>query len=454
MTLETLTAEGALAAADRTVDALIADALAGNERAHLTDAPAGAGKTGAVVRLVGELADAGARIGVTAQTNEQAFDIVHRVGVAFPGQQVRFFPASGMSLPAKTLELPNVDHVEKSEVMDAQVVVATGHKWAYAAGDLEAPAFDYGVIDEMYQMTSGMLLRTAGLFEQLEGLGDPGQLDPFSTVSDERWAGLAVNPVLNAVDAVLAHHPELREGMRSLPVTRRLPPSAAGVVRDAFYPDLDFAPGSKPEDRELRLRKMPKKGIDPRAVEAWDLAATSGWAYVKLPARPTQQVDEEAVAVIGELIQSILQCDATLIDEKYPGEERELTADRIAVGVVHTAQRDAITFELQQRGLGDVVCDTANRLQGREFDALVVLHPLSGRIDASEFHLDAGRLCVLATRHRHACVVVGRGGTQELLEEYPPPGELVLGPGGTSPFAGWEAHVELLRHLRAVQVEA
>lgn len=57
-----------------------------------------------------------------------------------------------------------------------------------------------------------------------------------------------------------------------------------------------------------------------------------------------------------------------------------LTADRIAVG-------------------------TANRLQGREYDVTVVPHPLSGRPDATAFHLETGRLCVLAPRHRHASSV-------------------------------------------------
>ncbi len=47
--------------------------------------------------------------------------------------------------------------------------------------------------------------------------------------------------------------------------------------------------------------------------------------------------------------------------------------------------------------------DTANRLQGAGFDVTIVLHPLSGRRDATAFHLEAGRLCVLASRHRHAC---------------------------------------------------
>jgi len=103
----------------------------------------------------------------------------------------------------------------------------------------------------------------------------------------------------------------------------------------------------------------------------------------------------------------------------------------VAVGVVHRSQRAAADIALQRCGLGDVVVDTANRLQGREFDVVVAMHPLSGRTDASAFRLDAGRLCVLASRHRQCCVFVGRGGASQLLNDYPPPGRAshAQGPG-------------------------
>ncbi|KPC77215.1 helicase, partial [Streptomyces sp. NRRL WC-3753] len=82
-----------------------------------------------------------------------------------------------------------------------------------------------------------------------------------------------------------------------------------------------------------------------------------------------------------------------------------LGARRIAVGTAHRDQAAAVRAELAALGVEGVAVDTANRLQGREFDVNVVLHPLSGRPDATAFHLETGRLCVLASRHRHACVV-------------------------------------------------
>jgi hypothetical protein len=107
---------------------------------------------------------------------------------------------------------------------------------------------------------------------------------------------------------------------------------------------------------------------------------------------------------------------------------------------------------LQRRDLGEVIVDTANRLQGREFDIVVVWHPLAGRRDASAFHLDAGRAAVLTTRHRHACVVVGRAGAAQVLEDHAPPSEYELGVTRQVEFDGWEAHARLLEHLETVKI--
>ena len=58
--------------------------------------------------------------------------------------------------------------------------------------------------------------------------------------------------------------------------------------------------------------------------------------------------------------------------------------------------------------------------------------------------LDAGRAAVLTTRHRHACVVVGRAGARQLLEDHAPPSEYELGLTRQVEFDGWEAHTRLL----------
>ena len=101
---------------------------------------------------------------------------------------------------------------------------------------------------------------------------------------------------------------------------------------------------------------------------------------------------------------------------------------------------------LRELGVTDVVADTANRLQGREFDMTIILHPLSGRRDATAFHLEAGRLCVLASRHRHACIMVARAGIPELLDAHPCVEPVHLNVPVKFPD-GWDAHQAFMAHL-------
>src|SRR5690606_36212098 len=99
-----------------------------------------------------------------------------------------------------------------------------------------------------------------------------------------------------------------------------------------------------------------------------------------------------------------------------------------------------------------VTVDTANRLQGREYDVTSVLHPLSGRRDATAFHLESGRLCVLTSRHLHACIVVARAGIQEQLDAHPSTEPVHLGVPFNFP-AGWEANQAILTHLQRVNCQ-
>ncbi len=84
---------------------------------------------------------------------------------------------------------------------------------------------------------------------------------------------------------------------------------------------------------------------------------------------------------------------------------------------------------------------------------VIVLHPLSGRRDATAFHLEAGRLCVLTSRHRHACIVVARAGIPELLDAHPSTEPVHLDVPVKFPD-GWEAHQAFLAHLSQFKVRA
>ncbi|WP_328502998.1 AAA family ATPase [Streptomyces sp. NBC_00457] len=427
------------AEAARATDAILADTLHGTHRGVVVDSPPGAGKSTLVVRAALELADAGRPLMVVAQTNAQVDDLVLRLAEKNPELPVGRLHSSDTDPYDKALDdLPQVRKSAKAgDLSGLPVVVSTAAKWAHVKVD---EPWRHAIVDEAYQMRSDALLAVAGLFERALFVGDPGQLDPFSIVGSEQWAGLSYDPSGSAVTTLLAHNPELPQ--HRLPVSWRLPASAAPLVSDAFYPYTPFRSGTDHGDRRLTFA-VPSDGSGPDRVI--DEAAASGWGLLELPARRTPRTDPEAVRAVATVVRRLLDRGGAATSERSDG-PAPLTADRIAVGTAHRDQAAAVRAALGDLGVADVTVDTANRLQGREYDVTVILHPLSGRPDATAFHLETGRLCVLTSRHRHACIVVCRAGVSDLLDEYPSTEPVQLGTVVKFPD-GWEANHAVLAHL-------
>jgi hypothetical protein len=427
------------AAAARATDAILYDTLHGTERGVVVDSPPGAGKSTLVVRAALELADAGRPLMVVAQTNAQVDDLVLRLAEKNPQLPVGRLHSSDTDPYDKALDdLPQVRTSAKAaDLTGLPVILSTAAKWAHVKAD---EPWRHAIVDEAYQMRSDSLLAVAGLFERALFVGDPGQLDPFAIVGSEQWAGLSYDPSASAVTTLLAHNPTLPQ--HRLPVSWRLPASAAPLVSDAFYPYTPFRSGTGHGDRRLAFA-VPSDGSGPDRVI--DEAAESGWGLLELPARHTPRTDPEAVRAVATVVRRLLDRGGAAVSERSD-EPTPLTADRVAVGTAHRDQAAAVRAALTELGVTDVTVDTANRLQGREYDVTVVLHPLSGRPDATAFHLETGRLCVLASRHRHACIVVCRAGVGDLLDAYPSTEPVQLGTLVKFPD-GWEANHAVLAHL-------
>ncbi|WP_225822806.1 AAA domain-containing protein [Streptomyces naphthomycinicus] len=428
------------AAAARATDAILHDTLHGTERGVVVDSPPGAGKSTLVVRAALELAAAGRPLMVVAQTNAQVDDLVLRLAEKNPELPVGRLHSSDADAYDKALDgLPQVRTSAKAgELSGLPVVLSTAAKWAHVKAD---EPWRHAIVDEAYQMRSDSLLAVAGLFERALFVGDPGQLDPFAIVGSEQWAGLSYDPSASAVTTLLAHNPELPQ--HRLPVSWRLPASAAPLVSDAFYPYTPFRSGTDHGDRRLTFA-VPSDGSGPDRVI--DEAAESGWGLLELPARHTPRTDPEAVRAVASVVRRLLDRGGAAVSERAPDRPAPLTADRVAVGTAHRDQAAAVRTALADLGVADVTVDTANRLQGREYDVTVVLHPLSGRPDATAFHLETGRLCVLASRHRHACIVVCRAGVTDLLDDYPSTEPVRLGTLVKFPD-GWDAMLTTYLHL-------
>jgi hypothetical protein len=447
-----------VAEADRTADCAIADLLSGTSRQrgiHVT-APAGAGKSYLVSRAVGRARARRLRVAVAAPTNEQAFGLVRTIALLHcgkSGQTVTFVPARAVSLPDAIRRLPGVQERDASAASRESLIVGTLSKLgdAFARGSL-AP-FDVLLIDESYQADAGKYYAVGDLAPVHLLVGDGGQISPFSTIEDPcRWRGLPEDPLQTAVGVLRRNHAST--AVYGLPITRRLDVRAVQVAR-LFYPDLSFAPAVLPGIRELRLHKAPVTEARQRKLDmALNIAAREGWAHVELPRAAVLQADPEAVDLLAALVHRLFNRGPEVRCERQPRQAR-LRPEQVAIGVSHNDQKDFLRVALDDLRLGGVVVETANKLQGLEFEVVFVWHPLAGLPEADVFHLDPGRLCVLLTRHRQACVVIGRAGDRELLDdEIPPPTAAYLGWDPDPVLDGWEVHREVFAALEPFRISA
>src|SRR5690606_10209696 len=345
-------------------------------------------------------------------TNAQVDDLVLRLAEKAPDLPVGRLHSSDADPYDKALDAP--DNARKSakaaDLAGLDVVISTAATGAPVKG--VAPR-GHAIVDEAYQMRADALLAVANLFERALFVGDPGQLDPFSIVGGDQWAGLSYDPSASAVTTLLAHNPDLPQ--HRLPVSWRLPAAAAPLVSDAFYPYTPFRSGTDHGDRALAFT-VPSDGSGPDRVI--DEAAESGWGLLQLPAAHTPRTDPEAVRAVALVVRRLLDREGTATSERSP-DPTPLTADRIAVGTAHRDQAAAVRSALAALVVTDVVVRTASLPQDGELDTLVVLLRLSVRPGASAFDPASGRLCGVSSGHRHACIAVCREGVVDFLGAYP-----------------------------------
>ncbi|MFE9476399.1 AAA domain-containing protein [Streptomyces griseofuscus] len=432
---------------DQAVRAILEQLSTLTHRGIVVDSPPGAGKSTLVARAADTLAQSSAPCLVIAQTNSQVDHLVRRFTRHHPHLRTARLTATEHTVPHDLQAHPGVRIGTRIEALEktADVIVGTAMKWATVTDR----RWSWAIIDEAYQMRSDMLLWNASLFDRALFVGDPGQLDPFSAVATDRFQGMSHDPMNSAVAVVLANNRDLP--VHSLPVSWRLPPSAVPLISDAFYPFTPFHAGSREADRTLTFSI---RGMRTPTDEVIEHAARTGWALFELPARITGPHDVEAFQAVLGIAERLLVRQAVTTCEEIP-EGHVLLPGDIAIGTAHRSQAHDIRALMarQYPQLHGITVDTANRLQGCEFRVTIVLHPLSGRGDASVFHLEAGRLCVLTSRHRHACIVVARAGIAELLDAHS--SNDPVHPGAASKVAdGWEANHAVLAHLAEHTVDA
>lgn len=396
--------------------------------------PPGAGKTGVAQRVALQSATyLQQRCMVATQTNEQAFDLTRRLVVNRAGLPIYMFAKKRLNLPDDLRRDARLRLVERTGDLPSEPSITIGNaaKWSWI--DSAVPLFDMQVVDEAFQLPDYKYHLISNLAPHHALIGDPGQIDPFVNCEIERWRCDPAGPQVSCPAALVKRHPGVLQ--LSLPVSRRLNEDTVSIVQPAFYPDMPFRAMSR--DRSVGFQVA---GIMPFDAALDGVAGGASIVMVELPPQITGEADSELAQELVASILRLLRRRAWLSDD---GQVRDVTPADVGVVCAHVSQVNAVRERLGP-GLSDVFVETANRFQGIERPFMFVHHPLSGRADATAFHLDAGRLCVMLSRHRIGCWVFGRQGITEQLVRFAPAGDRALGIDDDSEYRGWRAHLTLL----------
>jgi hypothetical protein len=391
------------------------DALRDDLATYLTDggqlavvkAPPGSGKTFTLIEVLARLAAAGMRIAVAAQTNSQADDVCRRFASSHPGCAVARFSSGTLAAPAdfplliqrvtKTADLPTAPGV----------TVATTAKWSLTNVD---PSYDLLAIDEAWQMSWADLMQCATVSGRFLMIGDPGQIPPVVTIDVRRWETSPRAPHVAAPDVVLGESAfEPVRFVGSLPACRRLPNESVEFVKP-FY-DFDFAAYQQAGTRGIDLAGSGHRWAD--ALQAGRPLALT----IPTPDHgPPIEVDHAIADAAAKVAKELLANDSEVrgIDPK-----RRLQASDIGVTSSHRVMNAALSSALGPL-TNDIRVDTPERWQGLERPVMIAVHPLSGVTDPSAFDLETGRLCVMASRHQSALIMLTRDHVGETLRNYVP----------------------------------
>lgn len=394
-------------------------------------APPGSGKTFTLIEVLSALVGEGSRIAVAAQTNNQADDICRRFALDHPEVAVVRLSSKGNQVPAQFP--PTVPWiVDKNRLPGGGgVTVATTAKWSLT--DIVVP-YDLLAIDEAWQMSWADMMQCALISENFLMIGDPGQIPPVVTIDVRRWETSPRAPHV-AAPAVVLGEPTL-DGVcfvGSLPACRRLPHESVEFVKP-FY-NFNFNAYVEPATRGIDFPNNHR--LSPLA-DGRPLVLT-----VPTPEHgPPVEVDHELADAAAILVSELLGSGAVVRDGHGPA--RPLAAVDIGMSSSHRMMNAALAGAVAQWA-GELRVDTPERWQGLERPVMIAVHPLSGVTDPSAFDLETGRLCVMASRHRAAFILITRDHVGTTLANFVPSAEQapgrpdVVGRGHDAHLRFWEA---------------
>lgn len=402
--------------ADRTANELLAHVEAGG-RLTVVQAPPGSGKTYLLTQAIARASAGGLRIAVATQTNAQADDICRRLGsIAPPVACVRFANKNRqqVSLGPHVRWITETAHVPLGPNC---TVVATTAKWSMI--DVAAP-FDVLFVEEAWQVAWADFMPLGQVAPRFVLIGDPGQIAPVVTVDTSRWETSPVPPHLAAPTVIEDHFADRALSLR-LPATRRLPHDSAALVQP-FY-DFEFGAFAGPGDRRVIPTGTGRTAVD-GAIDRLGTGSIVAMAVPTPPEGPPLERDDVLAAAAVRVVERLLERQ---VDVVIDGHREPLRAEHIGLCATHHVMNSALQLGLPSRIRQAVRVDTPERWQGLERQMMIVIHPLSGRARPTDFDLDTGRLCVMASRHQVGLVILTRDHLTGTLHTHLPSARQAVG---------------------------
>ncbi|MFC5006737.1 hypothetical protein ACFPIJ_54125 [Dactylosporangium cerinum] len=454
-------AKGNIEAAESAIAAVSA-ALSGaaDHDKILLRAAAGAGKSYALVRMVGEALEHPncSRVAVTAFANKQIHPLAGDLGKALGAEKVCLFVAADRlpDVPQEVRDNVSIATTTASIPRSCEVVLGTSHKLGALgerrrlldhlgpAGNGSVP-FDVLFVDEAWQLPRHRYSTVEKLAPLSVGVGDVGQLPPIDP-SQNPWRG---DPGYNPYRAwPTAYEGSATAFVVDLPAVWR-PTAAQLPLWRAFYSDWDrldcvAAPG----DRSVEL--PPLSG---EAAAIWGSVASGNPTLVEIDgllAAEAADVDLPLLGLVEQLLIPLLEGGFSILSRRYDGQGTPVddvrvhsaapegdplivvlaTRNQTVDDATDMVQRLTDMYDLPD---GVLVASTVDSWQGQTNAITVAIHPLSGAQQLDEFNSAFGRLAVTCTRATHGLLMVARSGLDDLLGTAPArPGTPLGEPGSRS----------------------
>lgn len=429
-----------LDAADRVLDEAIERAIFGNDPVVIVKSPPGAGKTFLVECAAAVAVEAPAmRIAIVTPGVSQLYDVAERLlGYRLP--RLELAHAKHRVLPSKLVgRIANSNGWAPGLNIGPGIVVTNVHLLASYLSVLGPGSFDLMIVDEAYQLASSDFLPVSHLATRVLMVGDPGQLNPVTSVETANLEVGEHKIHWSAPAYVLDRFPDTP--VYGLPVTRRLLPDTARLIQSSFYPDLPFTSVVNPAERRLQFG-MPGvvRGIDD-ALDA--IASGHSLVAVTIPGSspPHEEADLEMARTMAQLADRVLFRQAEWVGE------RMLTEEDIGCIDPHVISGGAISDALRQLSRNSIRVDTVERWQGLQMPISVVRHPLSSPARPTKFDLEAGRWCVALSRHQIGCIIVARESVTDVIRDYVHTCDTVAAGARDTTWNGFQAHRTIWNEL-------